>query len=287
MHIYIADLLKETHKGESFPKLLQLFYDLNLSAPINRILDDEKYEYKNYRYDLTEIFTNTIIKAILDNLFNKRCGLMPHLEARVSRIYSNSLPSQEAILEKARANSIILLMTNAVRFTLIKLGNCLERSAYSAIALAEIFQGTKVRVALQSMTKVDHVAVTLGPIKGIFYVYDPLINPEIVIPLKEYQDNISPKLPKTEKLLPKVKIEIDGHILQMYQVNKDRIMERIIEQLNVTSTDELWAKSDFQELLVSNGYNQEHLNQARQILEIAIGNLQNSTNDNTRGVVKL
>ena len=195
---------------------------------------------------------------------------MPHLEELVHRIISIAIPSIKDTQDITRAHSIIFLMTNAVRFALIKIGNCSERSAYSALVLAEVFQGTKIRVGLQSMTRVDHVAVTLGPIAGLYYVYDPFINPEIIIPLKEYQENIYPKLPKSANVLPKIKLTIDGHILEMYKVNKGGIMERIIERINDASADQLWSQSEFRETLSINRYNKEHLNQAREILNIAI-----------------
>lgn len=281
MPIYMADLIKEAQQDENIPKFLQLFHDLNLSSPMNRLLEDDSYLYDGYRYERIELFTNTIVKAILDNLFNKRCGLMPELEQRVNNIYRHGIPSKEATESLIRINSIEILMTYAARFNLIKVGNCVERSAYSAISLAEIFRGTNVRVALQAMSSVDHVAVTLGPIKSVFYVYDPLINPEIAIPLKEYQTNIQPKFPKTNKVLSKIKITIDSHILCMYDVNKDRIMERIVEQLTAATTENLWNDREFREILVTNGYNKEYLNQARQILDLAIEKLQIASNTKT------
>lgn len=268
MPIYVAEFLKSSNLQTKFPKFTQLLYDLNLSSPINSIELQPPYKYDNYRYDPTEVFSSRILKGILDDLFNTKYGLLPDIDAQLN-IIKASAPGINTANKFQHLNSLFHLITNAVRFNIIKTGNCVERAAYAAIVLKEIFAGTKMKVSLQGMKSIDHVAILFGPHKGKYYVFDPFINPEIFIEHAEFQENIASLFPKVDINMPSMKIEITRGIYSYYNTEKDNVRDKIIQNIQETTVDKLWATDKFQSILVSHGYTREHIIQAKEILDIA------------------
>ena len=157
------------------------------------------------------------------------------------------------------------LYNHAATYQFCKEGACSWRCAYAAMKLAQIFQNTKVAVFLQSNAKKDQFVVVLGKptVNGSeFYVYDPLLNADLLFSHQSYQKDVLPTYPDAQHPSPfAFKMKITKEMAEDYEKRWPKILKFLLDlcEQNRKSSESLCKDFQYCLSIMKAGYSQDEL----------------------------
>lgn len=101
-----------------------------------------------------------------------------------------------------------LLILNSLIFQHTHLGNSHTRASYSAFRLFELLQNSDLKFYVKSIKAHNHMVVYIKQNKS-WYVYDPMLNPDLIFSSEEYRKNVIKKLPVNEEKTPEMQQRIN------------------------------------------------------------------------------
>lgn len=100
-----------------------------------------------------------------------------------------------------------LLILNSLIFQFTHLGNSHTRASYSALRLFEVLQNSDLKFYVKSIKAHNHIVVYIKHHQN-WYIYDPMLNPDLIFSIKEYRQSVIKNLPVNEEKTPEIQQRI-------------------------------------------------------------------------------
>lgn len=151
----------------------------------------------------------------------------------------------------------VYLLAHALIFQFSNLGKCSFRSSYASLILAQLLPA-KSQVHVVSAPSKDQFVVQFK-FNKVWYIYDPLTNPEIIVPFEIYQTEILEilKKPKQEKL--PFKFRITKEFSDEFFKKSSELWKKIMEECPPSKPEEVLNDQQFKICLRESGISTKDL----------------------------
>ena len=101
-----------------------------------------------------------------------------------------------------------MLILNGLLFQMTHIGNSHVRACYSALRLYDQLKHSELKFYVKSLKAHNHMVVYIKKASE-WYVYDPMLNPDLIFNIKEYRQNVIKHLQVNEEKTPEMQQRID------------------------------------------------------------------------------
>jgi hypothetical protein len=218
MPILLSDFMQQHQPGASIAPMLEKMYR---HPPTFK--KTQKSPHFSPRYQaifnesdaLTQVMTILCEKEMLP-LLSSSALIVPSLHQKHVTFWK----SLAADKTEATKRYIFGIGSN---FNLLGLGNCAPRATYAAMQLHPLLKDTGIQIKLVSLTSVDQFIVYLKTPDKLWYVYDPLTNPELLFTPDEYKSAIMPLFTKVPSPAAQVDLTITPALCEHFRIHCDKI----------------------------------------------------------------
>lgn len=128
----------------------------------------------------------------VDCLAAALCQKILHIAPAISRykkaILTSILSDKSEIINAENASFFTLLYTHSTLFSLIAVGNSAHRASYAALELKSCL-GKEFNIHIKNIPGYEHYVIYISkPGVNEFYIYDPLLNPELIFTVEDYKE---------------------------------------------------------------------------------------------------
>lgn len=241
----LSEIAERNHSDET--TLQRLIHMLFRLPPQHTYFPKSQHKSKKYGSPTQQNTTISLASSVLERCVNdlmlqgyRNIKWQNNQNALISyqaRFFGKYVPSTSVSeKENVRLQHVHHLFERAAFYQISGLGACSFRAAFASLELKRAFKDNdKVKIYYESTPSRDHFTVMMGvpfdnnSAKTIWYVYDPLTNPEIIFPIEMFIKEILPTFEEVQhdKRASKVELMITDELVQEYDICYPKIEAEI------------------------------------------------------------